>query len=160
MPRIDLLHVLGDVPEGPWAIFSRPEGDGTDMVSLVVPRSLWLLVTRAHPFDSEISLLERIGLSAIERDLVAGRHDDPIFADAEDVHGLLKKPDIPWFKLLRLCGQCGREVPPGEVSEGLSNALPPDSRGQISLLVLCPNCQVQTPHQLTPWGIADKAGAN
>lgn len=155
MPRIDLLHQLGDAPEGPWAVFSLPRGNGTDMVSVIVPRSLWLLVTAAHPFESEISLMERVGQRAIERELAQGTSHDPVFASREDVDGLLPTPKLPWFRALRICSQCGKEVPPGEVSEGLSNALPPDSRGRISLLVLCPECQVQTPHQLTPWGIPD-----
>lgn len=154
MSRLDLLHHIGDAPEGPWAIFSLPTGDGTHMVSFMVPRSLWLLVTRAHPFDSEISLLERLGRAAIARRLGAGAMiDDPVMADREDVGALLPPDDVPWYRRLRICGQCHREVPPGEVSEGLSNALPPDSRGEIELQVLCPDCQVQTPHRLTPWGI-------
>ncbi|WP_338055132.1 hypothetical protein [Sulfobacillus harzensis] len=150
---MDLLHLIGDAPEGPWAIFSSPHGDGTDMISVIVPRSLWLLVTRAHPFDSEISLMEKVGRAALERALASGTFSDPVFAHRQDMGDLLPPASIPWFKALRICGQCGQEVPPGEVSEGLSNALPPDSRGQIDLKVLCPDCQVQTPHRLTPWGI-------
>jgi hypothetical protein len=104
--------------------------------------------------------LERIGRSAIERALAEGRRDDPILADSHDAEELYQRPELPWFKALRICGQCGQEVPPGEVSEGLSNALPPDSRGRIDLKVLCPTCQVQTPHQLTPWGIPMTGGPN
>lgn len=152
MARTDLLHFIGDAPEGPWAIFSSPAGDGTDMVSVIVPRSLWLLLTRQHPFDSEISLMERVGREAILRHRGDGL-EDPLFIHRQDVGDLLPQSDLPWFKALRVCGRCGQEVPAGEVSEGLSNALPPDSRGVIKLLVLCPQCQVQTPHQLTPWGI-------
>ncbi len=156
MPRIDLLHQLGDAPEGPWAIFSLPSGDGTDMVSVIVPRSLWLLLTRAHPFDSEISLMEEVGRRAIERVLAQDPHPEgPLFVDRRDMGPLLPRPPLPWFRALRICGACGQEVPPGEVSEGLSNALPPDSRGQIELKVLCPTCQIQTPHAMTPWGISD-----
>lgn len=153
MPRVDLLHVIGDAPEGPWAIFSLPTGDGTDMISVIVPRSLWVLVTKAHPFDSEISLMERLGQQAVDRVLRHGQLSDPVFIQREDLKDLMPLADLPWFRELRICSRCGNEVPPGEVSEGLSNALPPDSRGQIELLVLCPTCQVQTPHRLTPWGI-------
>lgn len=151
--RMDLLHLIGEAPEGPWAIFSLPKGDGTDMVSVIVPRSLWLLITRTHPFDSEISLMEKVGQSALSRLLERGQLTDPVFAGREDAEDLLPLAERPWFRALRVCGRCGEEVPPGEVSEGLSNALPPDSRGYIELKVLCPACQVQTPHQLTPWGI-------
>lgn len=153
MPRIDLLHLLGDAPEGPWAIFSLPGGDGTDMVSVLVPRSLWLLLTRSHPFDSEISLMEKVGRSALERALDHGMVTGPVMVSQEDLGETVADVGMPWFRALRICGKCGQEVPPGEVSEGLSNALPPDSRGFIELKVLCPDCQVQTPHQLTPWGI-------
>ncbi len=153
LPRMDLLHLIGDAPEGPWAIFSLPEGDGTDMVSVIVPRSLWLLLTRAHPFDSEISLMEKVGQSALRRVSDEGLLEDPVFVNPRDIGDLLPHEEVPWFRALRRCGQCGQEVPPGEVSEGLSNALPPDSRGYIELKVLCPDCQVQTPHRLTPWGI-------
>ncbi|MCY0897448.1 MAG: hypothetical protein OWU33_00695 [Firmicutes bacterium] len=153
MPGIDLLHLIGDVPEGPWAVFSLPEGDGTDMISVVVPRSLWLLLTRARPFDSEMSLMEEVGRRGIQRFLGEGKREGPVFVMRDDLGDLLPKPQEPWFHTLRVCGQCGRTVPPGEVSEGLSNALPPDSRGYIELKVLCPDCQVQTSHRLTPWGI-------
>lgn len=153
LPRMDLLHLIGDAPEGPWAIFSLPEGDGTDMVSVIVPRSLWLLLTRVHPFDSEISLMEKVGRAALMRALQEHHVTDPIFVQRSDVGTLLPEDEIPWFRALRICSQCGQEVPPGEVSEGLSNALPPDSRGEIQLKVLCPDCQVQTDHRLTPWGI-------
>jgi len=78
MPRIDLLHMLGDVPEGPWAIFSLPHGDGTEMVSVVVPRSLWVLLTRSDPFTSEIALMERVGTHALERALTRGEVN-PLF---------------------------------------------------------------------------------
>lgn len=153
MPHIDLLHLLGDAPEGPWAIFSLPQGDGTDMISVIVPRSLWLFVTRTHPFDSEISLMEQVGRQAVQRALQAGKIEGPIFVMLQDVQQEGSTATLPWFRALRVCSQCGQDVPPGEVSEGLSNALPPDSRGYIELKVLCPTCQVQTPHQLTPWGI-------
>lgn len=159
MPHIDLLHLLGDAPEGPWAIFSLPTGDGTDMVSVIVPRSLWLLLTKSHPFDSEISLMERVGRTAIERAYTTDINPrGPIFAQDQDIGDLLLRSPVPWYRSLRICGVCGQEVPAGEVSEGLSNALPPDSRGQIELKVLCPTCQIQTPHRLTPWGIPPQGG--
>jgi len=154
MPRIDLLHVLGEAPEGPWAIFSLPDGDGTDMVSVIIPRSLWLLLTRAQPFSSEITLMEQVGTRLIERRLATGEPiTGPLLAGREDVGGLLPPEDIPWFQVLRMCQTCGQTVPPGEVLEGLSNALPPDSRGHIEVKVLCPACQVQSTHRLTPWGM-------
>lgn len=155
MPRIDLLHALGDAPEGPWSVFSSPNGDGSDMVSVVVPKSLWQLVTKANPFSSEISLLEQLGQHAIERHLAKGVEGllDPIYVSREDVGDLIPEASVPWYRALRICSVCHQEVPAGEVSEGLSNALPPDSRGEIQLKVLCPPCQVQTDHRLTPWGI-------
>ena len=125
------------------------------MISVIVPRSLWLLLTKSHPFDSEISLVERVGRAAIERTLDQGKVKGPLFVESQDAENLLPSPLLPWYRALRVCGLCGQEVPPGEVSEGLSNALPPDSRGRIALKVLCPKCLVQTPHQLTPWGIPE-----
>lgn len=153
MPRIDLLHMLGDVPEGPWAIFSLPHGDGTDLVSVVVPRTLWLLLTRRNPFSSEMAIMEKVGTAAIEREMQNGEVAGPVFVQRTDVKELWEESEDPWFLQLRRCGQCGQLVPPGEVSEGLSNALPPNSRGEIELLVLCPHCLVQTPHRLTPFGL-------
>jgi len=153
LSRMDLLHFIGDAPEGPWAIFSLPKGEGTGMISVIVPRSLWLLVTRAHPFESEISLMERLGQAALTRMLHRSVIEDPLFVAGRDIGDLLPVSEKPWFRTLRVCGTCGKDVPPGEVSEGLSNALPPDSRGHIELLILCPVCQVQTPHHLTPWGV-------
>lgn len=147
--RIDLLHMLGDAPEGPWAVFSLPEGDGTAMVSVLVPRSLWMRLTRDDPFSSEIGMMEAVGTRAIQRRLEAGEIHGPILIDALDA-GLTEAPN-PWYRVLRVCGKCGQEVPPGEVLEGLGNALPPNSRGEIELKVLCPVCQVQTPHRMSPW---------
>ncbi len=126
------------------------------MISVVAPRSLWHMLTQSHPFESEISLFERVGRAVIERALRQGISTGPLFVESQDAGNLLPQASLPWFKALRVCGVCGEEVPPGEVSEGLSNALPPDSRGRISLKVLCPKCLVQTPHQLTLWGIPEK----
>jgi hypothetical protein len=157
VPRIDLLHFLGDAPEGPWAVFSLPHGDGTDLVSVVVPRTLWWQVTRSNPFASEMSLMEEVGARAIARE-IAQRPDHrvsgPIFVQPEDVGASLALDDeVPWYRAMRRCPQCHREVPAGELSEGLSNALPPNSRGEIEVKVLCPSCQVQTAYRLTPWGL-------
>lgn len=147
--RIDLLHMLGDAPEGPWAIFSLPDGDGSAMVSVLVPRSLWMRLTRNDPFSSEIGILEAVGTRAIERRRALGEITGPVLVDAVDA-GLVAS-SVPWYRLLRICGQCRQEVPPGEVLEGFSNALPPNSRGEIELKVLCPVCQIQTPHRMSPW---------
>lgn len=149
--RIDLLQMLGDAPEGPWAIFSLPEGDGTAMVSVLIPRSLWMRFTREDPFSSEIGIMEAVGRRAIQRRLTSGRMGGPIIVDADDAG--LTVPPKPWYRVLRICGKCGQEVPPGEVLEGLGNALPPNARGDIELKVLCPMCQVQTPHRMSPWEI-------
>lgn len=150
--RIDLLHILGEVPEGRWAVFRLPQGDGTQMVSVVVPHTLWSLVSRRHPFDSDVSLMERIGTRAIERVLAAGCLTEPVLAEAADA-AVEMGVERNWFSVVRRCPRCGQDVPPGEVLEGLSNALPPNSRGEVEILVLCPDCRVQTPHRLTPYGI-------
>ena len=110
VPRIDLLHLLGDAPEGPRAIFSLPVGDGTDMVSVIVPRSLWLVLTRAHPFDSEISLMEKAGRAAVARALDQGGIRGPVFVTREDIDEPLLDAGQPWFKALRLCGRCGADA--------------------------------------------------
>ncbi|PSR34389.1 MAG: hypothetical protein C7B46_05595 [Sulfobacillus benefaciens] len=150
---IDLLHMLGEAPEGPWAVFSLPDGDGTHMVSVIVPRSLWMKLTRLDPFSSEIAIMERIGIRAIERRRQAGPLLGPVLVELADVED--QAPGLPWYQVLRTCGQCGQMVPAGEVLEGLGNALPPNSRGEIELKVLCPTCQVQTPHCLTPWELLE-----
>lgn len=153
-PRIDLLHILGEVPEGRWAVFSLPVGDGSQMVSVIVPHTLWSLLSRQNPFSSDISLMEQVGTRAIERCLAEGSVVDPIAVQYADV-------DLPmpvrrdWFHALRQCGGCHQLVPPGEVLEGLSNALPPDSRGEVEILVLCPPCQIQTHHRLSPYGLVE-----
>ncbi len=150
--RIDLLHILGEVPEGRWAIFSLPHGDGSQMVSVIVPHTLWTLMSRKNPFVSDVGLMEAIGEAAIQRNLGQGSLSDPVIAVAEDVQ-VEMAVDRDWFFSLRRCSQCGQLVPAGEVLEGLSNALPPNSRGEVEILVLCPTCQIQTPHRLTPYGI-------
>jgi hypothetical protein len=150
--RIDLLHILGDVSEGRWAIFSLPHGDGSQMVSVIIPHTLWSLVSRQNPFSSDIALMEQIGTAAISRRLDEGGLTDPVIACAEDVN-LPMAVDRQWFSSIRRCERCGQDVPPGEILEGLSNALLPNSRGEVEILVLCPPCQVQTKHRLTPYGI-------
>jgi hypothetical protein len=147
--QIDLLHMLGEAPEGPWAIFSLPDDDGTHMVSVVVPRSLWMRLTRVDPFSSEIAIMERIGIRAIERRRREGPLFGPVLVELIDVED--QGAGASWYQVLRICGQCGKMVPAGEVLEGLGNALPPNSRGEIELKVLCPTYQVQPPHRLTPW---------
>jgi hypothetical protein len=151
--QIELLHMLGETPEGPWAIFSLPDDDGTHMVSVIVPRSLWMKLTRVDPFSSEIAIMERIGVRAIKRRRREGTLLGPVLVELIDVEGQVAR--TPWYQVLRICGQCGQMVPAGEVLEGLSNALPPNSRGEIELKVLCPTCQVQTPHRLTPWELLE-----
>ncbi|MDA8192845.1 MAG: hypothetical protein M0Z53_02430 [Thermaerobacter sp.] len=153
MAHIDLLHMLGDAPEGPWAVFSLPHGDGTGLVSVLVPRSLWLRLTRQDPFSSELAIMERVGAAAITRVLAAGPVRSPVLVERGDLADAVVEEDDRWDERLRTCETCQRPVPPGEVAEALSNALPPDSRGEIQLSVLCPRCQTQTRHRLTPWGI-------
>ncbi len=150
--RIDLLHILGEVPEGRWALFSLPHDDGSEMVSVVIPHTLWALVSRQHPFVSDLGLMEQVGGQALHRRIAQDRLTRPVMVTAEDID--LPLPVEPkWFSVLSRCGTCGQPVPPGEVLEGISNALPPDSRGEVEILVLCPRCQLQTPHRLTPYGI-------
>ncbi len=122
--QIDLLHMLGEAPEGPWAIFSLPDDDGTHMVSVVVPRSLWMRLTRVDPFSSEIAIMERIGIRAIERRRREGPLFGPVLVELIDVED--QGAGASWYQVLRICGQCGKMVPAGEVLEGLGNALPPN----------------------------------
>lgn len=150
--RIELLHMLGEAPEGPWAIFSLPDGDGSGMVSVLVPRSLWLRLTRRDPFSSDIAIMERVGIQAIERRRNIGPLVGPVLIELADVD---QSEAVLWYTALRVCQQCGKMVPPGEVLEGLGNALPPNSRGEIEIKVLCPTCQIQTPHRMTPWELLD-----
>ncbi len=151
-PGIDLLHIVGEVPEGRWAIFSLPHGDGSEMISVVIPHTLWALTSRQHPFLSDLGLMEQMGRQALQHRIAEGRLAQPVMVGAEDV-GLALPVEPKWFAGLSVCGTCSNSVPPGEVLEGIANALPPDSRGEVEILVLCPRCQVQTPHRLTPYGI-------
>ncbi len=153
MSEIDLLHVIGDAPEGPWSVFSLPTGDGTEMVSVVIPRSLWVQITRQDPFTAEISLMEKVGRTAIERHLAHKYLPSTVLVEPRDIAQAQWGAQEPWYRVLQRCGQCHQLVPHGEVLEGLANALPPDSRGEIDVSVLCPVCQIQTEHRLTPWGI-------
>ncbi|WP_020375634.1 hypothetical protein [Sulfobacillus thermosulfidooxidans] len=158
MPELEpqLLHVIGDAPEGPWSVFSLPTGDHTAMVSVIIPRSLWLEISRRDPFSSDLSLIERIGRMAILHRLQQTGELETIVVDTDDIQELWNKPDEPWYMTLRRCGQCHEMVPHGEVLEALANALPPNSRGQITVEVLCPACMVQTSHVLNPWGVVGR----
>ena len=152
----DLLHYAGEAPEGPWAIFSEPGGAGYRLISVLVPRTLWMTITRRDPFTSEIQLLETVGRKAI--DSIRQRDGDlpaAIWVTPELIGEALPKWGEPWGTLSR-CGQCGQTVPSGEVAEGLKNALPPNARGETEVLVLCPVCLVQTPFVLTPFGARAK----
>ncbi len=150
-----LLHVIGDAPEGPWSVFSVPIGDGSGMSSVIIPRSLWLEMSRRDPFSSDIAIIERVGRKAIARRLKENKSVDTVIVQPEDVPDLGTKSQEPWYMTLRQCGQCHEMVPHGEVLEALSNALPPDSRGWITVEVLCPSCMVQTPHRLNAWGVLE-----
>ncbi|MCL4520547.1 MAG: hypothetical protein M1415_03005 [Firmicutes bacterium] len=151
--RIDLLHILGEVPEGRWAIFSLPHGDGTQMLSVVVPHTLWSLISRNQPFVSDVGLMEQVGTAAIRHRSQQGEISRPLVVTADDLNiPIAANPE--WFEELRRCQKCGQNVPPGEILEGLSNAVPPDGRGEVEILVLCPPCQFQSHHRLTPYGIA------
>lgn len=144
--------MLGETPEGQWALFSSPEGDGSEMISVVVPHGLWRQLTKADPFTSQVALMTQAGTAALKRLQGQNRLQSPVWVEASDLP--VKLPvDPQWYPKLRQCGRCGRLVPPGEVLEGFSNAMPPDSRGEVEIRVLCPDCKVQTSHRLTPWGI-------
>ncbi|WP_053960138.1 hypothetical protein [Sulfobacillus thermosulfidooxidans] len=155
MPELEpqLLHVIGDAPEGPWSVFSLPTGDYTAMVSVIIPRSLWLELSQRDPFSSDLSLIERIGRMAILHRLQHSESLETIVVDPSDIQELWQDAEEPWYMTLRRCGQCQQMVPHGEVLEALANALPPNSRGQITVEVLCPSCMVQTSHVLNPWGV-------
>ena len=154
MDDIELLHVIGDAPEGPWSIFSVRLGDRSAMVSVVIPRSLWVQVTRQDPFSAEITLMEKIGRDAIAKRRDRGDLQGTVVVEAGDIPSAWPDPAEPWPVTLRRCGACGQMVPAGEVLEGLANALPPDSRGEVEVSVLCPTCMLSTVHHLTPWGIS------
>ncbi len=153
--QAELLHVIGMTPDGSWSIFSVPLGDGTKMVSVIIPGSLWLELSRRDPFSSDIAIIERMGREAIVRRIKENRMRDSVVVELDDIRDSWTHSQEPWYMTLRRCGQCHQMVPHGEVLEGLSNALPPDSRGQISVAVLCPSCMVQTQHRLNPWGIVE-----
>lgn len=151
---IELLHILGTAPEGAWGIFSLTEENGdTTMISVVIPQTLWQAAIRRHPFSSEVALMELYGERAITR--VLDREDTyrgTIVVTPDDVSDV-KWQSAKWDATLRVCAQCRQAVPRGEVLEGIANALPPDPQGFVEILVLCPDCQVQTPHRLAVWGL-------
>lgn len=147
---MDLLHMIGETPEGQWAVFSGPTAE-PGMVSVVVPKRLWLWLSQFDPFSSPLALMEGVGRRALQRVAQQGPWQGPIWVEARDMPMIPAEAD--WYAVLRQCSSCGLSVPSGEVLEGLANALPPDSRGEIEVLVLCPPCGVQTSHRLTAWGI-------
>jgi hypothetical protein len=147
----ELLHYLGEAPEGPWAIFSEPAGQGYGLISVLVPRSLWMQLTRRDPFSSELQILERIGSRAIAWMRARGPVPPAVWVTPE----MLEAPIGgygPLWETLSVCARCGQTVPSGEVAEGLKNALPPNTRGDTEVLVLCPPCGVQTRFVVTPFG--------
>ncbi|MCY0907989.1 MAG: hypothetical protein OWR62_06370 [Sulfobacillus thermotolerans] len=151
--QIDLLHVIGDAPEGPWSVFSVSRGEDTVLMSMIIPRSLWMQMTRHDPFSSEITLMEKIGQVAITKRLAQGQTGQSIIITPEDIPGVWPAAEEPWDVTLRRCPTCQQLVPAGELLEGLANALPPDSRGEIEVRVLCPQCMTSNIFRLAPWGI-------
>lgn len=146
----ELLHYVGEAPEGPWAIFSEP-GGGHQLVSVVFPRTLWMHLTRRDPFTSEMQLLETLGRRAIAAARAQGPLPAALWVSPEAIGEAMAEYTPPWDTLSR-CGRCHQVVPSGEVAEGIKNALPPNTRGETEVLVLCPTCLVQTPFVLTPFG--------
>ena len=146
----ELLHYVGEAPEGPWAIFSEP-GGGHQLVSVVFPRTLWMHLTRRDPFTSEMQLLETLGRRAIQAARAQGPLPAALWVSPDAIGEAMAEYTSPWDTLSR-CGQCHQVVPSGEVAEGIKNALPPNTRGDTEVLVLCPACLVQTPFVLTPFG--------
>jgi hypothetical protein len=146
-----LLHYLGEAPEGPWAIFSEPVGNGYGLISVLVPRSLWMQLTRREPFSSELQILERNGMRAIEWARERGPLPRAIWVTPEMLEQPVQGYSAPW-DTMSVCGRCQKTVPSGEVAEGIKNALPPNTRGDTEVLVLCPDCNVQTHFVLTPFG--------
>jgi hypothetical protein len=148
----ELLHYLGEAPEGPWAIFSEPVGQGYGLINVLFPRTLWMHLTRQDPFTSEINILERTGVRAIAWVRERGPVPRAIWVTPEMLGDApIQGYGSPW-ETLSQCGRCQKTVPSGEVAEGLKNALPPNTRGDTEVLVLCPGCNVQTPFLLTPFG--------
>lgn len=153
MSEAQLLHYIGEAPEGPWAIFSEPGGQSHRLISVLIPRTLWMHLTRRDPFSSEISLLEAVGRRAINLAHQAGPLPGAIWVTPEMLEDRVGGYENPW-DTLSICGRCGQVVPSGEVLEGIKNALPPNTRGDTEVLVLCPRCNVQTAFILTPFGAA------
>jgi len=147
----ELLHYVGEAPEGPWAIFTEPGGKGYRLVSVVIPRTLWMYLTRRDPFSSEMQIIEAVGRTAIEAAHARGPLPAALWVSPEDIGEPMPEYQSPWEAMSR-CGRCHQVVPSGEVAEGIKNALPPNTRGDTEVLVLCPVCLVQTPFVLTPFG--------
>jgi hypothetical protein len=105
-----------------------------------------------------MQILETVGRKAIQRVRDQGGSLPPaIWVTPELVDEDVSAWGDPWAVMSR-CGQCGNTVPSGEVAEGLKNALPPNARGETEVLVLCPQCLVQTPFVFTPFGARAKPG--
>jgi hypothetical protein len=157
----ELLHYIGESPDGPWAIFTEPGGTGWRLISVVVPRTLWMALGRRDPFASDIQRLERIGRQALQYVRAKeGRVPATVWVTPDmvaEAEAVLKEYGAPWETLSR-CLRCGQTVPSGEVAEGLKNALPPDTRGDTEVLVLCPACLVQSRFVLTPFGARPATG--
>lgn len=147
----ELLHYVGEAPEGPWAIFTEPGGVGYRLVSVVIPRTLWMYLTRRDPFSSEMQIIESVGRAAIDAARARGPLPAALWVSPEDIGERMAEYQSPWEAMSR-CGRCHQVVPSGEVAEGIKNALPPNTRGDTEVLVLCPVCLVQTPFVLTPFG--------
>lgn len=150
-PEAELLHYVGEAPEGPWAIFSEPGGTGHRLVSVVFPRTLWMRLTRNDPFSSEMQILEMKGRQAIGAARARGPLPAALWVSPQDIGEDVGEYTAPW-ETMSICGRCGQVVPSGEVAEGIKNAVPPNQRGETEVLVLCPTCLVQTPFLLTPFG--------
>ncbi|MBX5466998.1 MAG: hypothetical protein K6U14_05825 [Firmicutes bacterium] len=148
---MELLHILGEVPEGLWAVFSTPEDAGRGMASVVVPKSLWRWMTAHDPFTSEVTWVDRVGRAALARHLARGTIPALVWVEAQDLGGPW---ETAWGAVLRTCGQCGQPVPAGEVLEGMKNAMPPDEGGTVTVSVFCPACSARTAHRLSPYGVA------
>jgi hypothetical protein len=160
---LELLHVMGEVPEGVWAIFSTPQDDGRGMTSVLIPHTLWRWMTALDPFTSEQAWVERVGQKAVARTWGHGRDLPLVVVEVEDVVAAWSGPtpwQMRWGEAIRVCGGCGQTVPAGEVLEGMKNAMPPDDRGAVSVTVLCPFCQTATTHRLTPFGIEGVAATS
>ncbi|MCY0886521.1 MAG: hypothetical protein OWV35_11715 [Firmicutes bacterium] len=151
MDGVELVASPGETPEGLWGWFSHPR---RGLLSVLVPRTLWRLAGRRDPFTSPPRLLEELGRRALARAAVAGDVSDPVVVTAADLPG--GSPfDPAWAAQLHRCPHCGAALPPGEVAEGLQNALAPDEAGETEVRVFCPACRQTGRFRLSPWGLVD-----